>query len=119
MIMQKSGRSNLVRFGLLVSAFPILVSCGNSRKTYVLTGRIISKLPSKQLLIINNDDIPGFMPAMTMDYKVADGQQIAGLKPGDTICADLVVNENIGHLEKIAVQPKAVPPSPPAATPVK
>jgi len=58
MIMQKSGRSNSVRFGLLVSAFLILVSCGNSRKTYVLTGRIISKLPSKQLLIINNDDIP-------------------------------------------------------------
>jgi len=55
-----------------------------------------------------------------MDYKVADGQQIAGLKPGDTISADLVVSENIGHLEKIAVQqPKAVPASPPAATPVK
>ena len=68
----KSAKPNLVRFGLVVSAFLLLVSCGNSRKTYVLTGRIISKLPSKQLLIVNNDDIPGFMPAMTMPYEVKD-----------------------------------------------
>jgi Cu/Ag efflux protein CusF len=57
------------------------------------------------------------MPAMTMDYKVAEGKQIEGLKPGDTISADLVVGANIGHLEKIVVMTKAV--APPAATPVK
>ncbi len=32
-----------------------------------------------------------------------------GLKPGDIISADLVVGENIGHLEKIVVLVKAVP----------
>ena len=88
-------------------------------KHYPVSGEVISVDVPTQMIMLKHGDIPGFMPAMTMDYKVADGQQIAGLKPGDTISADLVVTENIGHLEKIAVQPKAVPPSPPAATPVK
>jgi len=105
----------------------VLVACGflwagchkDEAKHYPVSGEVISVDVPTQMIMLKHGDIPGFMPAMTMDYKVADGQQIAGLKPGDTISADLVVTENIGHLEKIAVQPKAVPPSPPAATPVK
>ena len=69
-----------------------------------------------QMIMLKHGDIPGFMPAMTMDYKVADAKQMAELKPGDLISADLVVSENIGHLEKIVVTTKAVPPAPPAAT---
>jgi len=51
---------------------------------------------------------------MTMDYKVAEEKQIASVKPGDTISADLVVGENIGHLEKIVVV-TASPALPPGA----
>jgi protein SCO1 len=106
----------------------VLVACGflwagchkDEAKHYPVSGEVISVDVPTRMIMLKHGDIPGFMPAMTMDYKVADGQQIAGLKPGDTISADLVVRENIGHLEKIAVQqPKAVPASPPAATPVK
>jgi protein SCO1 len=105
----------------------VLVACGlffagchkDEAKHYLVSGEVISVDVPAQMIMLKHGDIPGFMPAMTMDYKVADGQQIAGLKPGDTISADLVVTANIGHLEKIAVQPKAVPASPPAATPVK
>ena len=116
MIMQKSGRSNSVRFGLLVSAFLILVSCGNSRKTYVLTGRIISKLPSKQLLIINNDDIPGFMPAMTMPYEVKDPDGFAQVRPADVIRAQVVVEKpNQFHLEHLMVTGRSGAESSPSA----
>jgi Cu/Ag efflux protein CusF len=69
------------------------------------------------MIMLKHGDIPGLMPAMTMDYKVAEVKQIEGLKPGDTISADLVVGANIGHLEKIVVMTKAV--APPTATPVK
>lgn len=116
MIMQKSGRSNLVRLGLLVSAFLILVSCGNSRKTYVLTGRIISKLPSKQLLIINNDDIPGFMPAMTMPYEVKDPDGFAQVQPSDVIRAQVVVEKpNQFYLEHLMVTGRSGAGSSPSA----
>ena len=50
----------------------LLSGCKNSPTTYTLTGRVISKQPATQQLIIDNDDIPGFMPAMTMPYAVKD-----------------------------------------------
>ena len=89
----------------------VLVACGflwagchkDEAKHYPVSGEVISVDVPTRVIMLKHGDIPGFMPAMTMDYKVADGQQIAGLKPGDTISADLVVSENIGHLEKIAV----------------
>jgi len=113
--MEKSAKFNLVRFGLLVSAFLLLVSCGNSRKTYVLTGRIISKLSSKQLLIVNNDDIPGFMPAMTMPYEVKDPDGFAQVQPEDVIRAEVVVEKpNQFYLEHLMVTGRSGAGSSPA-----
>ena len=66
------------------------------------------------MIRVKHGEIPGLMPAMTMDYKVAEVKQIESLKPGDTISADLVVGENVGHLEKIVLLTKAVPPPAPA-----
>jgi protein SCO1/2 len=114
--MEKLSKPNLIRVGLLVSAFLLLVSCGNSRKTYVLTGRIISKLTSKQLLIINNDDIPGFMPAMTMPYEVKDPDGFAQVQPEDVIRAEVVVVEkpNQFYLEHLMVTGRSGAGSSPA-----
>ena len=46
------------------------------------------------------------MPAMTMQYSVADPKQIANLQPGDKITADLVVSDNKGQLENIVLVTK-------------
>jgi Cu/Ag efflux protein CusF len=67
----------------------------------------------KKMLTIKHGDIPGLMPAMTMNYLVADERQIEALKPGDKISADLVIGENVGHLEKIVLVEKG-PPAPAA-----
>lgn len=113
--MEKLAKFNSIRFGLLALAFLILASCGNSRKKYVLTGRIISKQFSKQLLIVNNDDIPGFMPAMTMPYEVKDPNGFAQVQPEDLIRADVVVeNPNQFHLEHLMVTGKSSAGSTPA-----
>jgi protein SCO1/2 len=103
----------------------VLVACGflwagchkDEAKHYPVSGEVISVDVPHKMIMLKHGDIPGLMPAMTMDYKVAEVKQIEGLKPGDTISADLVVGANIGHLEKIVVMTKAV--APPAATPVK
>jgi len=74
-------------------------------------------IPHK-LIIIKHGDIPGFMPAMTMSYSLASPTEAEALGPGDKISADLVVSENIGHLEKIVLLEKARPAPPvPAAEP--
>ena len=51
--------------------------------------------------------IPGLMPAMTMQYAVADPKQIEMLQAGDRIIADFVVSENKGRLKKITLIEKA------------
>jgi protein SCO1/2 len=112
--MVKIAKSSLVRFGLTACAFLLLVSCRNSRKTYVLTGRVISKQPATQQLIIDNDDIPGFMAAMTMPYVVKDPDGFDRVQPSDLIRAEVVVEQpNQFHLEHLAVIGKSAARSSP------
>jgi Cu/Ag efflux protein CusF len=56
---------------------------------------------------VKHGEIPDLMPAMTMQYAVADSKQIENLRPGDNISADLVVSESKGRLEKIVLVTKA------------
>jgi protein SCO1/2 len=106
--MWKLAKSGIVRLGLVASVSLLLISCGNSQKTYVLTGRILSKQPSTQQLIINNDDIPGFMPAMTMPYVVKDPDGFRRVQPSDLIRAEVVVEQpNQFYLEHLVVTGKS------------
>lgn len=75
-------------------------------KHYSVQGEVISVDAPRKLITLKHGDIPGLMPAMTMQYAVADARQIASLQPGDRITADLVVSEDIGHLEKITLVSK-------------
>lgn len=75
-------------------------------------------LPHK-LIVIKHGEIPGLMPAMTMSYLIANQKEAEGLGPGDKISAELVVSENVAHLEKIVLiekakltQPNAAPRAP-------
>jgi Cu/Ag efflux protein CusF len=76
-------------------------------KHYPIQGEVISADATKKLLTVKHGDIPGLMPAMTMTYEVAEPKQMETLQPGNKISADLVVSENKGRLEKIAVVSKA------------
>ena len=75
-------------------------------KHYPIQGEVISADAPKKLLTVKHGDIPGLMPAMTMTYQVAEPKQMETLQPGDKITADLVVSENKGRLEKIALVSK-------------
>jgi protein SCO1/2 len=80
-------------FILVACASLILLSCKNSPTTYTLTGRVISKQPGTQQLIIDNDNIPGFMAAMTMPYTVKDPDGFLRVQPADVIRADVIVEQ--------------------------
>ncbi len=72
-------------------------------KHYAIQADVVSADPAKKLITVKHGDIPGLMPAMTMTYQVADAEQIAALRPGDKISADLVVSESKARLEKIVL----------------
>jgi protein SCO1/2 len=70
-------------------------------KEYQLQGQILDVKPETSEVLVRHGDIPGFMPAMTMPYKVQDPKVLAGKEPGDLITATLVVGETEAHLSKI------------------
>jgi protein SCO1/2 len=79
-----------------------LSGCGPREQRYPLRGQIIEMTPDRTQVTVNHEDIPGFMPAMTMAYYVSDPKELQGLTPGDTITATLVVKMNSPTLTAIA-----------------
>ena len=71
------------------------------QRTYRLHGQVLAVKPESNEILVKHDDIPGFMPAMTMPYRVKDERLLADRAPGDLIDATLVVSEGLGWLSAI------------------
>jgi protein SCO1/2 len=92
-------RKSTVLAGLLALAS---VACSApDRHEYTLQGQILSVAADHKEADIKHEEIVGFMPAMTMPYKVRDPQQYADLKPGDLITATLVIVSNDAYLKDV------------------
>jgi protein SCO1/2 len=78
-------------------------------KRYHLKGKVVSVDQKSKMLNVDGEDIPGFMPAMTMPYEVKPETELDKLKPGDAITADVVVQDDKGWLENIAVTGHSAP----------
>lgn len=56
-----------------------------SQQTVVGEGHVVATNPSSSQLVLDHEEIKGFMEAMTMGYRVDPPSLLAGLKPGDTV----------------------------------
>jgi protein SCO1 len=72
-------------------------------KHYQLKGKVVSVDKQGKMLNVDSETIPGFMDAMTMPYKVKPERELDKLHPGDTITADLIVQDEGAWIENIAV----------------
>ena len=79
-------------------------------KHYRLHGQVVSIDQRAQMADIDSDAVPGFMDAMTMPYQVRPAEELKKLSAGDTITADLVVQNEEAWLENVLVT--AHPPRP-------
>ena len=70
-------------------------------RQYEVKGQILSIDPERQEVLVNHEDIPGFMAAMTMPYKVNDPALLEGKAPGDLFTATLVVEEVDAYLSAL------------------
>jgi protein SCO1/2 len=66
--------------------------CQAKAKRYSLRGQIVAKNMSANEITVDHADIPGFMSAMTMPYKVKDVTELSILEPGDKIGAEVIVS---------------------------
>ena len=107
------------RFVLVLTGMIVMMSVGCQTapvKHYAIQAEVISVDVPKKMVTVKHGEIPGLMPAMTMNYLVADEKQIEQLKLGDKISTDLVIGENVGHLENIVLVERGLPaPVSPAA----
>ncbi len=89
---------------LVVAAALCVVACGRQEpppRQFQLTGQILSIKPEEQEVLVKHQDIPGFMMAMTMPYRVSDPTLLEGKTAGDLISATLVVGETRAYLSSI------------------
>lgn len=110
--------NNVSRYlGLLITLVVLsLSSACSTGKRYPLTGQVLSVNAERQELTVKHEDIRGFMPAMTMPFKVRSQEEFGRWKPGDVIQATLVVEETTGYLEDITKTGEAPLPEPSAET---
>jgi len=80
-------------------------ACQSSTKHYQLTGQVLAKNESAGQVAVDSDNIPGFMPAMTMNYTVKDPQGLKQVQPGDRIKAEVVVEDGSSNywLEHVTI----------------
>jgi|SRR5436305_6027341 len=72
-------------------------------KRYHLKGKVVSVDKRAKMLNVDGEAIPGFMSAMNMPYNVKPETELDKLSSGDSITADVVVQEDNAWLENIAV----------------
>jgi protein SCO1/2 len=107
--------------GVLAASFLLMVGCGKTEAPattasappaaapaattpkevrHPVTGEIVKVLADRATLLVAHDKIPGYMMAMTMEFKVAKAD-LANAKEGQRIRAELVQRGEDLYLEKI------------------
>ena len=106
---------------VLTAALAVTTACGEKAadsREYTLQGQVLSVTADHKEATIKHEEIKGFMPAMTMPYKVRDANELESLVPGDLINGKLIVESNDAYLKdvkKVGQAPLEKAPDEPAA----
>src|ERR1051326_404307 len=81
-------------------------SCQPATKRYPIAGQIMSVDLERKQIVLNHGDVPGYMPAMVMPFKVKDSGRLSSFAKGDEITATLAVDARESWLEDIKITRK-------------
>ena len=111
---------------LVVATLLAAVSCSRAPEAprYQLVGQVLAVRPETSEILVRHEDIKGFMPAMTMPYRVKDAALLKDRAAGDLITATLTVEPELAWLSAItktgtAPLPEDAPTKIPAAAGVQ
>ncbi len=74
-----------------------------NEKRYDLKGKVVAVNKQERTATITHEDIKGYMPAMTMPFKVKSDADLELLKPGDQVTGTLVVDDVSSWVEITAI----------------
>src|SRR5438309_4762403 len=107
---------------LLLSCITMLVAgCrphpSANEKRYPIKGKIVAVDKNDRAATIEHEDIVGYMPAMTMPFKIKNDADLEMMKPGDQVTGNLVVNDTSSWVEIATIAEGTAPLSPTAEAP--
>src|SRR6267154_2223313 len=91
-------RTQVTIYSLVLISFALLVSgCGPRRsaneKRYPIKGKIVAVNQTDRTATIAHEDIQGYMPGMTMPFKIKNDADLAILKAGDQVTGTHVIDD--------------------------
>ena len=92
------------------------IACASPPPTYPVIGTVV-EVRGPTEVVIAHDEIPGFMPAMTMPFTVAAPALLAGVDRGDAIAGTLVIDAPGARLTALTVTAEHAPEAPPDLAP--
>src|SRR5689334_10753725 len=76
-------------------------SPSNTQQVFQVKG-VVKKLdPDGKTVQIRHEEIPNYMPAMTMPFESKNPKELTGLKPGDAISFRLTVTDSDSWIDQI------------------
>lgn len=87
----------------------------STQQVFNVKGVVVSVKPREKTVEIKHEEIPNYMPGMTMPFDVKDTNELTGLAPGDPVAFRLTVTDTEGWIDRI--HKLAAPTNTPAASP--
>src|SRR5215831_10232751 len=69
-----------------------------NQKVFQVKGIVVAVKPREKSVEIKHEEIPNFMPAMTMPFDVKDTKELGGLAPGDSVSFRMIVTDTEGWI---------------------
>ncbi|MCF6314052.1 MAG: copper-binding protein [Verrucomicrobiales bacterium] len=102
----------LLRICFLSICLAGLCSCGQEKKidqtmekastrSFKVRGIVKEVKRKERLVVIDHEEIPGYMGAMIMPFTVKDASELLGLEPGDEIRFEYRVQDLRSWIEKV------------------
>lgn len=76
-------------------------TANTNQQTFLVRGKIITLNPDSGIVKIAHEEIPNYMPAMTMPFLVRDSKELQNLKVGDTVRFQLAVTDDDSWISRI------------------
>src|SRR6267142_2647318 len=86
---------------ILLLALATLLLTPACAKHFSVRGMVLSVNAADHTVIVSHRDIPRYMPAMSMPFRVRKPAELTGLYPGAQIEFDLVTRKSGSHIERL------------------
>ncbi len=94
-------------------------TAGFELKTFLVNGVFRGFDAAMGTARIQHEEIPNYMPAMTMPFAVKNTNELAGLESGDSVVFRLNVTENDSWIDKLKKAPTSIPDEPAKRQPIR